>query len=135
MRNFNYSYKSRIINLNIYNEDAYDSYQSEKTIEQPFSKESYYYLKDYIGNNQDVVSSKGTNTQRTEYFHSASLLWHRKWGVQVSSHINTVVRNLINYYDLHARQYDPLLARFASMDTMAEQFSHGAHMYTVIIIL
>jgi RHS repeat-associated protein len=90
----------------------------------------HYYLKDYLGNNREVVRDESftiwTTTQRTEYtpfgvpypqavgdageqpFKFSGKEWDRMHG--------------LNYYDFHARMYDPVLISFLTPDPLAEKY-------------
>ena len=91
----------------------------------------HYYLKDYLGNNRDVIRSEDgaanwTHIQRTEYtpfgvsfqqkVGDAAAQSYKFGGKEIDRMYN------LNYYDFQARFYDPSLTSFLTIDPLAEKY-------------
>ena len=87
----------------------------------------HYYLKDHQGNNRVVVNKTGTVEEVNHYY---------PFGLLFGESINPDTQRFkyngkeldmmhgLHMYDYGARQYDPLLCRFTTMDPMCEKYYH-----------
>lgn len=87
----------------------------------------YYYNKDHLGNNREVVDIKGRIHQVTNYYpfgapfadekaiKGESLQPYKYNGKELD------LMHGLNTYDYGARQYDPILARWDRVDQLAEK--------------
>ncbi len=86
---------------------------------------NYYYNKDYLGNNRDVIGEDG-EIQRTEYgsFGTPYPQDPAISGVQPFKYNGKEFDKMhgLNWYDYGARMYDPVLSRFHTMDPLAEKY-------------
>ena len=86
-------------------------------------KKYHYYLKDHQGNNRVVVASDGTVEEVNHYypfggtFASTSSVQPYKYN---GKELDT--KNGLNWYDYGAREYDPSLGRFTSLDPLAKDY-------------
>ena len=90
----------------------------------------YYYNKDHLGNNREVVDIKGRIHQVTNYYpfgapyadenaiKGESLQPYKYNGKELD------LMHGLNTYDYGARQYDPILARWDRVDPLAEKYYH-----------
>jgi len=85
----------------------------------------YFYIKDHLGNNRMVVNESGQLIQQTDYYpfgmpftggHGAEKQQY-KYG---SKEFDTM--HGLNQYDFHARQYDPAIGRFTTVDPLSEKY-------------
>lgn len=84
----------------------------------------YYYIKDYQGNNRMVVKGSQTIDQVNHYYPDGSLMGE----ISIEGHAQKFRfggKELektcgLNLYDFHARQYDPQVPAFTSIDPLAE---------------
>ena len=87
----------------------------------------YYYLIDHLGNNRLVVNSGGTVVQKNHYypfgmsFAETSVAEQGKQPYKFGGK-ELDMMNGLNQYDYSARYYDPAIARFTTMDPMAEKY-------------
>ena len=86
----------------------------------------HYYLTDHLGNNRAVVSEAGTVEQTTEYYPFGGIygdvstnsgLQPYKYNGKEFDHIEG-----LDLYDYGARQYDPALAVWTSVDPLADEY-------------
>lgn len=114
---------SSLAKIKIYYEDGYNAY--DPITSTTHKKDYYCYLKDYIGNNRDVVHPTTRIEQRTEYYPFGAPMAQKigSAGTQPYKYSGKELDLMhgLNYYDFHARHYDPLLMRFTTMDPLAEQ--------------
>ena len=88
---------------------------------------NYYYNRDYLGNNRDLVRGGGsTPSQRTEYT-PFGLSFPQTVGYSETQPYKFGGKEFdtmhgLNYYDFHARFYDPHLASFNTIDPSAEKY-------------
>ncbi|MDH6355879.1 RHS repeat-associated protein [Dysgonomonas sp. PH5-45] len=89
------------------------------------NRKYYFYLKDHLGNIRVVADASGRMVQRTDYypFGMPTMLCSEE-GVQPYKYGGKEydTMNGLNLYDFHARQYDPAIGRFTSIDPMAEKY-------------
>ena len=88
----------------------------------------YYYNKDHLGNNREVVNASGNVQQVTNYYPfgapyadpvavmNASYQPYKYNGKELDT------MHGLNTYDYGARQYDPILARWDRMDPLCEKY-------------
>lgn len=84
----------------------------------------YYYIKDYQGNNRMVVKGSQTIDQVNHYYPDGSLMGE----ISIEGHAQKFRfggKELdktygLNLYDFHARQYDPQVPAFTSIDPLSE---------------
>lgn len=94
----------------------------------------YFYVKDHLGNNRIVVNQGGCSIQKTHYYpfgmpfaegEGQSVQPYKYGGKEFDT------MHGLNQYDFHARQYDPAIARFTSIDPHAERYySISPYVYT-----
>ena len=92
----------------------------------------HHYIKDHLGNNRAVVNHDGTIEQTVHYYpfgatysdvgSNQSLQRYKYNGKELDR------MHGLNLYDYGARQYDPLLCRFNTMDPLAEKY-YGTNPY------
>jgi RHS repeat-associated protein len=87
----------------------------------------HYYLQDHQGNNRVVVNKPGTVEEVNHYY---------PFGLLFGESVNPDTQRFkyngkeldmmhgLHMYDYGARQYDPLLCRFTTMDPMCEKYYH-----------
>ncbi len=84
-----------------------------------------FYIQDYLGSNRIVSDANGTSKQYTQYYPFGAAFGENS-GTETQPYKYTgqeldTDRGL-NLYDYHARQYDPAVGRFLSMDPLAEKY-------------
>ena len=85
----------------------------------------YFYLKDRLGNNRVVIDRSGNVKQVTNYYpFGASFAEYPRRNDQEVQPYKFGDKELdrmygLDMYDFHARQYDPVLGRFTTMDPLA----------------
>ncbi len=86
----------------------------------------HYYLQDHLGNNRAVICEDGTIEQTTEYYPFGGIygdvstnpgLQPYKYNGKEFDHIEG-----LDLYDYGARQYDPALAVWTSVDPLADEY-------------
>ena len=88
----------------------------------------YYYVKDYLGNNRIVLNSSGGVVQATNYYAFGSSFAENPARndqyVQPYKHSGKELDRMfgLDSYDFLARTYDPILARFTTMDPLCEKY-------------
>lgn len=112
----------------------YDGYEFEFSLEKILldngyidykTKKYYFYLRDHLGNNCVVADLEGNVVQRTNYY-PFGLPMNNSTGEEAQPYkyngkeYETILG--INQYDYHARQQDPILGRFTSVDPLAEKY-------------
>jgi RHS repeat-associated protein len=94
----------------------------------PYTFHYHYYCRDHLGNNRVVVSEDGEIEQVTHYYPYGGLfgdvntepgLQPYKFGGKEFQHTHG-----LDLYDFHARQYDPAIGLFTSMDPLCEKYYH-----------
>ncbi|WP_280673751.1 MULTISPECIES: RHS repeat domain-containing protein [unclassified Dysgonomonas] len=89
------------------------------------NKKYYFYTKDHLGNIRVVADASGRMVQRTDYYpFGMPTMLSSEEGVQPYKYGGKEydTMNGLNLYDFHARQYDPAVGRFTSIDPMAEMY-------------
>ena len=88
----------------------------------------YYYNKDHLGNNREVVDAKARFHQVTSYYpfgapyaDAAALLGTDHQPYKYNGKELDLMHGL-NTYDYGARQYDPILARWDRVDPLCEKY-------------
>ena len=88
----------------------------------------YYYNKDHLGNNREMLNASGTVQQVTNYYpfgapyadpaavQGSSLQPYKYNGKELE------LKHGLNTYDYGARQYDPILCRWDRMDPLCEKY-------------
>ena len=88
----------------------------------------YYYNKDHLGNNREVLNYSGNVQQLTNYYPfgapytdpeavmGSSIQQYKYNGKEL------VMMHGLNTYDYGARQYDPILCRWDRVDPLAEKY-------------
>lgn len=94
----------------------------------PFNRYSYrYYITDHLGNNSLVVNGNGSVQQATHYYpfgsihHSSTNQGNQKYKYNGKEYDSM---HGLNEYDYGARQYDPAIGMFTSMDPLCEKYYH-----------
>ena len=88
----------------------------------------YYYNKDHLGNNREVVDANGTVKQVVNYYPFGGLFGDPSSmygsGIQLYKYNGKEFDNMhgLNTYDYGARQYDPILARWDRVDPLCEKY-------------
>ncbi|MDH6354194.1 RHS repeat-associated protein [Dysgonomonas sp. PH5-45] len=86
----------------------------------------YFYKTDHLGNNRIVADASGEVIQKTDYFPFGQPIQElsRDEGVHPYKFGDKEYDTMhgLNLYDFHARQYDPILGRFTSVDPCAEMY-------------
>ena len=122
----------------------YDGYEFEFSLEKILldngyidykTKKYYFYVRDHLGNNCVVADLDGNVVQRTNYYpFGLPMLNSSGEEVQPYKYNGKEYETIagINLYDYHARQQDPILGRFTSIDPHAENyFSWSPYSYCV----
>ena len=86
-----------------------------------------FYFKDHQGNNRLVTTSTGTVKQTTHYYPDG--VTHDKsteQGEQVYKYNGKELDRMhgLDWYDYGAREYDPTIGQFTSMDPLCEKYYH-----------
>lgn len=118
----NFIYEDGVLKTVMY-EGGYDEYKQAGS-----SPISHYYVQDHQGNNRAVVNQNKTLVQRTQY-HAFGLPYHDYQDPKPENSSNRFKysgkefdeMHGLDWYDFHARQYDPLLNRFMSLDPLADK--------------
>lgn len=86
----------------------------------------HYYIQDYQGSNRMVVNADGTVEQVTHYYpyggviggidRNASLQAYKFEGKELDRTYG------LDWYDIHARQYDPVVPSWHTMDPLCEKY-------------
>ncbi len=86
----------------------------------------HYYIQDYLGSNRMVVNKAGTVKQITHYYpyggiiggidKSPSYQQYKFEGKELDRTYG------LDWYDIHARQYDPVVPSWHTVDPMAEKY-------------
>lgn len=85
----------------------------------------YFYYKDHLGNNA-VIADQNANIVQYQYYYPFGMPENdiESWGNHPyrfgGKEFDTM--HGLNLYDFHARQYDPALGRFMSIDPLAEKY-------------
>ena len=85
----------------------------------------HYYIRDHQGNNRVVVSDGGVIEQTTHYYPYGGIMSQSTGqGVQKYKYNAKELDRThgLDWYDYVARQYDPAIARFTSMDPLCEKY-------------
>ena len=85
----------------------------------------HYFIQDYQGNNRILMGSNDKIDQRTHYYPYGSTMGDISTNEIVDFKFGgkELDRTFgIDLYDFHARQYDPLIPSFTSIDPMAEKY-------------
>ncbi|MCD7936234.1 MAG: DUF6443 domain-containing protein, partial [Tannerellaceae bacterium] len=85
-----------------------------------------FYIKDHLGNNRIVIDPiTGNSVQNTRYYPFGTPFGEGKGSAVQPYKYNGKEFDTdrgLNLYDYHARQYDPITARFLTMDPLAEKY-------------
>ena len=84
-----------------------------------------YYVQDYLGSKRAVVDEDGNVLQSTAYYPSGVPLTPNSLAPQtIKLHTGKDFFDLqgAGWYDNNARYYDPILARFTTLDPLAEKY-------------
>lgn len=111
----------KIPSIRVLFDGGYDLYQTSMGMTELTHKSSFYYLKDYLGNNRSLVSKNGVIAPHVEYLPFGTPLKSGGDRFKYSDKEFDEMHGL-NMYDFHARQYDPLFVRFTSIDPLAEKY-------------
>lgn len=94
----------------------------------PFVSTNYrFYIKDHLGNNRMVTDATGNVLQSNEYYPYGGLTGRSTNPEYQKFKYNGKEYDTmhgLNEYDYGARQYDPAIARFTSMDPLCEKYYH-----------
>lgn len=86
----------------------------------------YFYIRDHLGNNRVTTTSSGRVKAKDDYFPYGMPVRKTDWEENLQTYkfgnkeFEILMR--LNLYDFHARLYDPVLARFTSIDPHAEKY-------------
>lgn len=88
----------------------------------------HYYIQDYQGSNRMVVNSSGATEQITHYYPYGGVIG----GIDLGSNLQPYKfegKELdrtygLDWYDIHARQYDPIVPAWHTIDPQAEKSYH-----------
>ena len=86
-----------------------------------------YYIKDHLGNNRILASYNGTVEQTTHYYpFGATHHLSTNQDVQKYKYNGKELDTMhgLNWYDYGARQYDPAIAQFTTVDPLCEKYYH-----------
>ena len=92
----------------------------------------HYFTQDHLGNNRAVVNQDGTVEQRVHYYPFGAVYAHVSTdALQRYKYNGKELDRMygLNQYDYGARNYDPLLCRFTTVDPLAEKY-YGVSPYT-----
>lgn len=86
----------------------------------------HYYIQDYLGSNRMVVNKNGTVEQKTHYYpyggviggidNNPTLQPYKFEGKEFDRTYG------LDWYDIHARQYDPVVPSWHKLDPLAEKY-------------
>jgi len=94
----------------------------------PYTFDFHYYCRDHLGSNRVVVNEDGEIEQVTHYYpygglygdiNTNSEFQPYKYGGKEFQHMHG-----LDLYDFHARQYNPVIGLFTSMDPLCEKYYH-----------
>ena len=89
---------------------------------------SYYYIRDYQGNNRVVVAPDGTVEQQNDYYAYGGPWGDTSYnqGFQPFKYNGKELDRVhgLDWYDYGARRYDPAIAQFTQMDPLCEKYPH-----------
>ncbi|MCD8177595.1 MAG: RHS repeat-associated core domain-containing protein [Tannerellaceae bacterium] len=88
-------------------------------------KKYYFFLTDHQGNNRIVADQNGTVVQKNHYYpFGVTFAESTADDKQPYKYNGKELNNShgLNLYDYHARQYEPAIGRFSSMDPLAEKY-------------
>ena len=115
----------------IYHNNKFSKYNWENGYIVPTGSSSGYayrfYFRDHQGNNRVVTTSTGTVKQTTHYYPDG--VTHDKsteQGEQVYKYSGKELDRMhgLDWYDYGAREYDPTIGQFISMDPLCEKYYH-----------
>ena len=88
----------------------------------------HYYVQDYQGSNRMVVNKSGTTEQVTHYYPYGGVIGGIEIGANVQPYKfegKELDRTYgLDWYDIHARQYDPIVPAWHTIDPQAEKSYH-----------
>ncbi|NDV58947.1 DUF6443 domain-containing protein [Bacteroides sp. 519] len=87
----------------------------------------HFYLTDHLGNNRVVANSSGTAVQKNHYYPFGMTFGETPNAEQEKQRFKYNGKELdrtggLNLYDYHARQMDPAIGRFTTVDPLAEKY-------------
>jgi len=85
----------------------------------------YFYIQDHLGNNRIVANASGQVMQSSQYYpFGMSYADDIEKGKQPYKYNGKEMdeNHGLNQYDYHARQYDPVIGRFTTVDPLAEKY-------------
>ena len=87
-------------------------------------KKYHYYLQDHQGNNRVVVDQTGQKEEVNHYYPFGGTFASADGNVQAYKYNGKELdtKKGVNWYDYGARQYDPALGRFTTVDRFAEKY-------------
>lgn len=107
----------------IYENGSWDKLLTEQGYFSLSDKKFHYYLQDYQGNNRVVARLDGTVEEVNHYYpfggtfaNTSSIQPFKYNGKELDTNKG------LNWYNYGARQYDPVLRRWHTMDLMAEKY-------------
>lgn len=86
-----------------------------------------YFIKDHLGNNRIVANYGGDVEQTTHYYPFGGITGHStNQSTQKYKYNGKEYDTMhgLNQYDYGARQYDPAIAQFTTMDPLCEKYYH-----------
>ena len=88
----------------------------------------HYYIEDYLGNVRMVVDSNNKKEQVTHYYPYGGVIGGIAQNAQLQPYKfggNEFERTCgLDWYDIHARQYDPIVPSWNKIDPLAEEYYH-----------
>ena len=88
----------------------------------------HYYIEDYLGNVRMVVDSNNKKEQITHYYPYGGVIGGIALNAQLQPYKfggNEFERTCgLDWYDIHARQYDPIVPSWNKIDPLAEEYYH-----------
>ncbi|MDR2955263.1 MAG: DUF6443 domain-containing protein [Prevotella sp.] len=89
----------------------------------------YFYQNDHLGNNRVVANASGTAIQKNHYYPFGMVFAETPLAEQQKQLYKYNGKELdqmhgLNLYDYSARQYDPAIGRFPTIDPLAEKYPH-----------
>lgn len=86
----------------------------------------HFYIQDYLGSNRMVVNKNGTVKQTTHYYPYGGIIGGKSTYPEYQSYKHTDKEldrtNGLEWYDVHARQYDPVVPSWHTIDPLAEKY-------------